>query len=416
MRRFHPESLGFLLLLGSLGALPPLSIDMALPALTQIGAALHAPISAATLTLSLFMAGFAVAQLLFGPLSDRYGRRPILLAGCALFSVAGLACTVAPSIETLLTARFVQGCGAGSGMVIVFAMVRDLFEGAKARSRLSYVNLVLAIAPMIAPTLGAWILALGNWHWIYALLGAGGVLLTATIWIRLDESLARPDPTALQLGRLAANYGRMLGHRVAIGYVLINSLSFGCMFAYVAGSAFVMTHVLGLSAGHYALSFACTALGILLGAFTSGKLGEHHVPAHVPLLLGLGGALLGAALLIPVAQHGTLGVILPLLVVCTFCYGLVAPNAAHGALHPLPEIAGIAGASLGFFQMAGGAAASALVAVFNDGRSPLSMTLTMAGCALGASLLYAFMVLPAERRAHAADAEAATFDEAPLGD
>ncbi len=400
MRRIHPETLAFTLLLGALGALPPLSIDMALPALGHIAASLHRSIGDVTLTLSLFMAGFSSAQLLFGPLSDRYGRRPVLLAGCGLFALASLACAVAPSLESLLAARFAEGCGAGAGMVMVFAMVRDLFDGHRARTKLSYVNLVLGVAPMIAPTLGAWILALLPWPAIYTTLAAGGLALTLAVWLGLAESLPTPDPGALDLGRVAANYRRVLGHRLAFGYILINGLAFGCMFAYVSGSSFLMIQLLGLSAGRYALTFACTALGIMAGAFLSGQLSHRHVSATVPLGLGLGGAALGSGLLAVLTLTGapSVALFLPLLVLTTLCYGLIAPNAAHGALHPLPEIAGVAGASLGFTQMAGGALASALVAELNDGRTILSMTATMTLFAVAALLVYALMVMPAERR------------------
>jgi len=414
MRRLNPDSLAFTLLLGALGALPPLSIDMALPALSRIGESLHSSISAATLTLSLFMAGFSIAQLLFGPLSDRFGRRPVLIGGCSLFTIASLACAVAPSLELLLLARFIEGCGAGAGMVMVFAMVRDLFDGAKGRTRLSYVSLVLSVAPMIAPTLGAWILAFTHWRAIYGVLAIGGFVLTSVLVLGLEESLAHPDPRALRIERLVVNYGRILRTRLSIGFILINGLSFGCMFGYVAGSSFVMIQILGLSASHYAITFACTALGIMAGAFVSGRLSQRHIPAQVPLTLGLAGALITSLALTLLTLSGATSLIafLPLLVLCTFCYGLVAPNAAHGALQPLPEIAGVAGASLGFMQMAGGALASALVSQLSDGQTALSMTATMTLCS-GASLaLYLFWVRPAEPQADSLGLEKLEADQA----
>ncbi|WP_243146759.1 MFS transporter [Scytonema sp. UIC 10036] len=140
--RIRPESLGFTILLGALTALPPLSIDMGLPAFPTISASLGASPGAVGLTLSLFMVGFAIAQLAFGPLSDRYGRKPILLIGCGIFALAGAACATTPSIGTLIAWRLVQGAGAGAGMVMTLAIVRDLFEGAAARAQLSYVMLL----------------------------------------------------------------------------------------------------------------------------------------------------------------------------------------------------------------------------------------------------------------------------------
>lgn len=389
-----------LVLLGALSAMVALSIDMGLPALPALADALHAPQRDATLTLSLFLAGFSVAQLGFGPLSDRFGRRPALLAGCLLFSVASAACTLAPGMPTLLAARLVAGCGAGAGMVVVLAVVRDLFEGARARSHLSTLNLIRAIAPIVAPSLGAWMLRLGSWRGIYAVLTGFGCLVTLLAWRGLGESLRRPDPRALELRRLAANYGDMLAHPEAFGHALVNALAFGSLFAYVAGSPLLMTRVLGLSAVRYGLVFACTAMGIVAGATTSGRLGRHHVPGHVPLYVGLCGALLAACLLGATdwLAHAGLDVYLPLLVLATFSYGLAAPNAVHGALHPMPHMAGVAGASLGFVQMAVGAVASALVAWFDDGRSAHSMSLTMTLCSAAALALYLGVARPAQRR------------------
>lgn len=175
--RLQPHSIGFTLLLGGLGTLPPFAIDMALPALTQIGIALQSAMGNVLLTLSFFMAGFSLAQLAFGPVSDRFGRWPTLVVGCSLFSVASIACALAPTIEFLLVARFVEGCGAGAGMVMVFAMVRDLFEGPQARTKLSYVTVVLNVAPMIAPAVGAALLSIGDWRLIYWALGVAGASL-----------------------------------------------------------------------------------------------------------------------------------------------------------------------------------------------------------------------------------------------
>ncbi len=377
-----------------------LSIDMGLPALPGLATALHAPQRDGALTLSLFLAGFALAQLAFGPLSDRFGRRPTLLGGCVLFSLGSAACTLAPGMPTLLSARLLAGCGAGAGMVVVLAVIRDLFEGARARSHLSTLNLIRAIAPIVAPSIGAWVLRVSSWRGIYALLTGFGLLVTLMAWRGLGESLRRPDPHALRLRRLAANYRDMLAHPEAFGHAMVNALAFGSLFAYVAGSPLLMTRVLGLSPAQYGIVFAGTALGIVGGASTSKYLGNRHVPAHRPLTAGLCMALVAACMLVVLGwlPQAGLAAYLPLLLLGTFSYGLISPNAVHGALHPMPHIAGVAGASLGFVQMATGAAASALVAWFDDGRSAHSMSLTMVLCCAGALLTYLVVARPAQRR------------------
>jgi DHA1 family bicyclomycin/chloramphenicol resistance-like MFS transporter len=399
----------FTLLLGALGGLPPFAIDTVLPALLQIAAAMDSSAAAASLTLSTFMAGFAIAQLAFGPLSERIGRKPTLLIGCVLFTLASVLCALSPGIVFMLAARFAEGCGAGAGMVMVFAIVRDLFDGTAGRTKLSFVSLVIGVAPMLAPTLGAVILLAGDWRTIYAVLGLGGAVLVAAVWLGLDESLARCDPHALRAGRLFAGYREVLRHRVALPYILVNGLGFGCMFAYVTGSAFVLMQVQGLSTLEYGLAFAGTAASIMLGALVSGKLGQRHVPAAVPLTLGLALAVIGstALLVLTLAGVSSFGVVYPLLLVSTCSYGLISPNASHGALQPLPHIAGVASASLGFVQMAGGSLAAALVAKGSDGKTALSMAGTMALCAGLAAAIYWWRIRPWERAVRALAPKAA---------
>jgi len=390
MKKIRTESLAFILLLGALGALPPLSIDAALPALASIGQSFGRATTEAALTLSWFMAGFALAQLGFGPLSERFGRRPVLLAGMALFTAGSAACALAPSLGMLLAMRFLEGCGAGAGMVMVFAIVRDLFDDHQARSRLSYVTAVLSVAPLVAPLLGAGLLSIGSWRLIYATLSVAGVGLLAVLWFGLAESLHQPDPHALALPQLARRYRHVLATPACVGYIAVNGLNFGCMFAYVAGSSFVMIELLGLSPTAYGLTFSATAGGILLGSFTSGRLGAHRVTAQRLLDLGTLGATIGAAITVALSLDATpsLWALLPTLVFTTFCYGVVAPNAGHCALRPMANNAGAASAALGCGQMGCGALASWAVAAFGDGRSGMSMSVTMLVCAGLAALLH----------------------------
>jgi len=198
------HSFGFTVFLGGLGALPPLSIDMGLPALTSIGKALHCSDAAAALTLSLFLAGFAIAPVAGGPLSDRFGGRPILLGGCLIFTLAALGCTLAPSIELLLFFRLIQGIGSGSAAVLSMALIRDLFEGSEARAKLSYVNILRSFAPMIAPTLGAWLFTVADWRWIYGVLTIGGIIILAVTYFGFSES-ATHEREPLTWSALGAN-------------------------------------------------------------------------------------------------------------------------------------------------------------------------------------------------------------------
>jgi DHA1 family bicyclomycin/chloramphenicol resistance-like MFS transporter len=399
--RIRPGSVAFTLLLGALSMLPPFSIDMGLPALSVMAQSLGTTSAGASLSLSLFMLGFALAPLVYGPLSDRHGRRPLLLIGCSVFAAAGVGCAASHSLPALLSWRFIQGAGAGAGSVLVLAIVRDLFEGAAARAKLSYVTLVMGVAPMVAPTIGAWVLAVGHWRVIYLTLAAGGVVLLLAAGLGLEESVRRGAGAALSVKGLVRDYGRALRHRRSIGYSIINALSFGCAFAYISGSSLVLMDVLGVSPSVYGYCFALTAVASMTGAFTNGRLSSRGVSAAALLKLGMVLCVTGAAVLVLITLGGMarLTTLMPLFFVCHFSIGLIAPNATHGALQPMADIAGVASAVLSGLRMLGGALASAFVAFFFDGRSALAVTGVMAGFALTALLVYVLLVRPDERRA-----------------
>ena len=396
--RISPKSLSFTILLGALAALPPLSIDMGLPAFPAITKALNTSPSLVGLTLSLFMAGFATAQLIFGPLCDRYGRRPILIIGCLLFTIAGAACAMAPSIGTLIAFRLLQG--AGAGMVMTLSIVRDLFEGPAARAQLSYVNLVTGVAPIIAPTIGSLLLSIASWRTIYAILAIAGLLLSVFVSIGLSESLANRDLNAIKPRRLVNNYGRVLRNPICLGYALVNALSFSCMFTYVAGSPLIFINIFKVSTTTYGWLFASTAFGIMAGSLLNGNLSMRRVSPTKILTFALLTAIVSAVALTVISLSGAAQVItlLPLLIINTFCMGLIVPNAIHGAISPLPEIAGVASATVGFLQMLSGALASALVSFFYDGRTPIAMSSLMAMFAISSYLVYIGLVRSVERR------------------
>jgi DHA1 family bicyclomycin/chloramphenicol resistance-like MFS transporter len=228
--------MAFTLLLSFLVALPSFGIDMSLPALTATGAALRVRPAEAGLMMSLFMVGFAAAPLVYGPASDRYGRPPVVVFACLLFITAGIGCALARSLPTLLMWRVVQGAGAGASMTIALAIIRDLFEGEAARTKLSYVAIAMMIVPMMAPTAGAALLALGGWRLIHAVLAGIGLLLLLAMMLGFAES-ARIDPAnRLVPSVLARNYLRVLLNPVCLGYILVNAAAFGALFAYVSGS------------------------------------------------------------------------------------------------------------------------------------------------------------------------------------
>lgn len=373
----RPSSLGFTVLLGALAALPPLSIDMGLPAFPALERELGASTSGVGLTLSTFMGAFSIAQLVIGPLSDRYGRRPVLLAGLLLYGIAGGLCAGAASIGALIALRVLQGATAATGTVMAFAIARDVFEGAAARQRLSYVSMVISVAPVIAPTLGGAALLVGGWRAIYGFLGIAGVALLLAVSAGLRET-RRPPP--VRIGPFGG-FARMLGHRRAFGFALTNAAGFGSLFAYVSGSPLVLMGDLHVSAAVYALLFAIISGGIMLGAWTNSRVAHSTAASGSALGVALACSLASAAALLVVTTGQMVGLatLVPLLVVHAYCRGISMPNATHGALEPMGAFAGAASAVLGFLQMATGALSSALVALLYPrlGCSAMALVMTL---------------------------------------
>lgn len=398
--RLYPESILFTLFLSALGGITPLSIDMSLPALSAMGHSLHVTAAAAGLTLSFFLMGFALGPVLLGPLSDRYGRRPVLLGGCILFALAGFGCAVASSLPVLLFWRLMAGVGAGAGATLSLAIVRDLFDGAKARVKLSYMMTVGTVAPMIAPTLGGIVLAWTGWRMIYALLALAGLCLTLIAVLSFEETLREPDVTALRPRRLLNNYGRIFRHPVSLGYALVAALTFGCMFSYISSSPLVMMGVFHVSTFFYGWTFAATALGIMAGAFVNGRLSARGVSASVLLTAALSCSAFSAFGILLLVHYGRacLLTVLPLLVFNTFCTGMIGPNASQGVMHPVPDIAGVAAAVLSFLRMLAGALASLLIAFFYDGKTAQAMAEMMTFFSLASFAVYFGLVRPFERK------------------
>jgi DHA1 family bicyclomycin/chloramphenicol resistance-like MFS transporter len=403
MPRLRPHSPAFTILLGALVTLASFATDMGLPVLAETAASLGVTAATAALTLSVFMVGFATGPLVFGPLSDRFGRRPVLLAAVATFALFGALGAFAPTLASLLAWRFLMGAGAGTAQVLVLATVRDLFTGAEARAKQSYVNLAAGVAPIVAPTLGVWVAAAGGWRAIYGVLAAGGVALLIAASLGLGESAPRRGAqgrAAHTVRGTLASYARVARHPVTMGYALIMALCFGCLFAYVSGSSLVLIGLMGVSPSTYGALFAATAVGLMLGAFSNARLSRRGVPASRLVSAGLGMIAGTAVLLLALAAFGGLRVwtLVPLIVLSHLGQGIVRPNAAQGALEPMADIAGVASAVLTGLQMLGGAVASGVAASLFDGRSAVAMTATMTACATAATLVYAAVVRPAERR------------------
>jgi MFS transporter, DHA1 family, multidrug resistance protein len=384
----QPSSLSFTLLLGALTATTAFATDMSLPALPALVAVFAASPDEVQLTLSLFVLGYGGGQLVYGPLSDRFGRRPLLLAGLIIYTLAGFACALAPTIGMLVAARFVQGLGGCVGPILGRAVVRDHFSGVRAAQMLSYVTVVFALAPLVAPSIGGVLLDLFGWRSIFLTFGGFGTLLALATWFGFAESLRAPDPRALAFPRLMANVRTFFSNRRCVGAMLVNCFVFAGLFAFISGSPFVFIEVYGVSPGRFGLYFAMSALAVMAGAAANSRLVRHLAPIRV-LRIGLVVLAASGLAAVSVVVLGWSGPFLFMLAMMgyVFAQGISMPNSIATAMEPLPQMAGMGASLLGAVQMAGGAAAGYAANALYD-RTALPMAAIIAVMGVGALLSY----------------------------
>jgi MFS transporter, DHA1 family, multidrug resistance protein len=266
LRPLAPGSRAHVLLLASATGLIAFSVDICLPALPVLAISFGTSNQTAQLVLGLFLVGFSVGQFIWGPVSDRFGRRSVALSGLCVYVAGGLVCAAAPSIELLIAGRALQGFGTAAGSVIGAAVVRDMFGREQGTKIMSQVMLAVGIAPLIAPTIGGALLSVSHWRAIFIVLVAVGLIVLATMWLRLGESLKEPDLRALEPGRMASNVRRFFTTRSAVANSLVRALSFGAMYSYISGSPFVLIGGFGVPNWAYGLFFGSTAALMMVGA------------------------------------------------------------------------------------------------------------------------------------------------------
>lgn len=376
-------------LLGGLTAFGPLSIDLYLPALPAIGRDLAAGESLIQLTLTACLIGLAIGQVVAGPISDALGRRRPLLIGVAGYVVASLLCALAPTAVILVALRLLQGLTGAAGIVIARAIVRDLYSGSAAARYFSRLILVMGLAPILAPVLGAQLLRVTSWHGIFLVLA----LITALLWLGAARALPETLPAERRrpggLSDTVHTFRRLAADTQFIGYAVAGGLAFGAMFAYIAGSPFVLQGIYGVSPQTFSLIFGLNALGFVITSQINGSLVSRIPPAR---LLTVGVTITGVAglALLAVILIGGLGlaaVLLPLFVLVS-SIGFVVPNAVALALSKHPEAAGTGSALLGVIQSGIGAAGAPLV-----GIAGITTALPMAGV-IAVSGVGAVLALP----------------------
>ncbi len=382
---------GFTALLGGLSAIPALATDMALPSVGLVQADFGASPAEAASSIAVFLAGFSIAPLVVGPLADRFGRKPVMLAGLAIFTLAAIGCALAPSIVVLIISRIIQGAGAGTVAMLPRAIIRDLFEGREGRLQLAAVSVIFSAAPLIGPTLGAGLLAIGPWRLIYAAHAVLGAALGSLVFATLVESHDTDQRRSLAPAMVVAGYRRALTNHMCVGFSLLNGLVFAGLFAYVNVSPLLFIEGYGVSAAGFGGLFAMTASGVVAGSLINNWLLRRHTKPRAVLDAAL--ALVAmAALVILVASfllgHPPLVLVIAPMMIYIMAFGLIVPNAVHEAIHPLPEIAGVASAVLMSAQMLFGAIGGSLAAALFQKGAPLAIGLVMGGGALCAAAIY----------------------------
>jgi DHA1 family bicyclomycin/chloramphenicol resistance-like MFS transporter len=385
-------------------AFGPMTIDLYLPALPSIAADLGSDAEHVQRTLSVYMVGFAFSQLVYGPLSDRFGRRPVLLAGVGVYIAASVACALAATVNELILFRFLQAVGASCGPVLGRAVVRDYFTREEAARVMSWVISVMALAPILAPMFGGLIATWADWRLNFWVLAAFAGIVMLAVLLFLGESNRFMDPTATNPGAMAKNFGMMLRHRTYVGFVLTNVCMFGGLFAWLTGSSFVLIDMMGMSALHYGLAFGLASLGFLSGAQTAARL-VRRLGIERICIGGASCAAIGGFAILILLWSGAmtpLAVMAPT-VVYFFGMGITVPNIQAGAVSPFPRNAGAASSLLGLFQYASAGAVTYTLGHF--GFDPALLMATMMGVA-GVAAITVFTLLvwrPTQRMARSAD-------------
>ncbi|BCB73861.1 multidrug effflux MFS transporter [Phytohabitans flavus] len=388
------DRLKLVLVLGSLIAIGPLTIDMYLPALPSITTGLETTETTVQLTLTGTLIGLALGQLVIGPLSDAYGRRAPLIAGLALHVAASVLCVVAPNIEVLGALRLLQGLGVAASSVVALAVVRDLFSGTAFASLLSQLMLVMGAAPILAPTLGGALLRWTEWRGVFVALAAFGVVLLAVAALRLPETLPPERRRPAGVASTLRGLGQLAKDRTFVGLVFVAGLSMAALFAYVAGSSFVMQDEFGLSEQEFAIAFGLGAVGLITASQLNVRLLRRYSPQRI-LVGALATGTAGGVVLLVFAATGVggLGTLLASLWLVLSAAGLALPNAPALAMTRHGEAAGTAAALLGAVQFGVGAVAAPAVGLLGNGGVAMAVVV-LAGMA-GATAVLLGVVRPA---------------------
>jgi DHA1 family bicyclomycin/chloramphenicol resistance-like MFS transporter len=377
-----------ILILGLLTAIGPLSIDMYLSAFPDIAASLHTSVAQVMLSLSSFFIGISAGQLVYGPLLERFGRKKPLYVGLCIYLIASIGCAMAASVESLIVFRLLQALGSCAGLVVARAMVRDLFEVKENAKIFSALMLVVAVSPIIAPTLGGYITAVFGWRIVFAALIVIDIAIFAGVYFLLPES-KKPDPNfSLKAGAIFRNYASIIKHPQFYTYALTGAIAYGGLCAYISGSPNVFMEIYRVNEQQYGWIFALVATGIISASqFNNLALKKNNSAQIIKVALGCQTIIGLLFAILTLSGHIEIygSIFLIFLFLC--CQGFIFPNSSALSLAPFAHNAGSASALMGAIQMSIGAGASMLVS-FLQNHTVLPMAGVMAGCSVLAFALF----------------------------
>jgi DHA1 family bicyclomycin/chloramphenicol resistance-like MFS transporter len=369
-------------ILGSLAAFGPLSIDMYLPALPMITKDLHTSTSLTQLSLTFFLLGLSLGQLLVGPLSDIRGRRTPLLVGVMIYGISSLLCALSPSIWVLMILRFIQGLSGAAGIVISRAIARDLYSGTELTKFFALLMLINGAAPILSPIVGAQLLKMTSWVGVFIILSAIGVFLFLAVFFGLPETLPIQNRSKGGIKNTLLTFRKLINDRLFIGYALSQGLVMAGMFAYISGSPFVIQNVFKASPQMFSLFFAINGIGIVIASQVTGKLAGRIKESRL-LIIGLTLAAIGSITLLAMilVGAGLYAILLPLFIVVS-SVGIVSTTTASLAMQNQGQSAGSASALLGVLSFIFGGLVAPLVGLGgSDTAVPMGMVIAAADIA-----------------------------------
>jgi DHA1 family bicyclomycin/chloramphenicol resistance-like MFS transporter len=381
-----------LTLLMAMTAIGPATLNMMVPALPGLTKVLEADAGTVQLTLSLFLLSLASAQLLLGPLSDRFGRRPVVLCGVAITVLASLAGIAAASIQTLIAVRILQAIGAATGIVMSRAIIRDLFDRNRAAGMIGLVTTAMVVAPMVSPMIGGILDTTFGWQAIFVFITCFSAFVW--IWAFLTLKETRPEGIEHTPGAIAHDARALLGNRKFLGYVLAAALGSAPFFTFLGGGPYIVVTMMGRPSVEFGFWFALTSLGYMGGNFSVSRL-AHRLGVDAMITAGIGieitGAALGNVLLAIFPDAGPVVIFVPQAVIA-FGNGLMLPNAIAAAVSVRPQAAGTASGITGFTQMSLGAASTQMASiVMSHVATPMPMAWMLTAWAILAAIVYRTM-------------------------